>query len=516
MTPIVAIFLIVLVDVCAFTLVIPLLPLYAEKLGATPLDATLLVSAFAFFQLVSGPILGRLSDKLGRKPVLIASQIGTLFGLLVLAWAKSLWVVYVARIIDGATAGNISLAQAYISDHTKPEERAKSFGKIYIAFGIGFFIGPFSTGLLSGYGLTAPIYAGAALSLLSIFATIFLLPSEAKDRAAAAAAPKKQAAGVFDLGGYFKYFKRPVLNGVFAETLFFGFCFATFTSGIALYAERRFEWDGHPFGAREVAFHFAFIGFLGIVLQTVFMARLVRWFGETNVTRAGFVSLALGYLGLTFVHSVGPLAAVTVLTVFGHGVLRPTLSSLATQNAGKGEQGVVLGITQSLASISQIGAPALSGFLIDHELLDAWTLVAVAVAVVGLVAGRWGSTLHAAKKREAASGIDVDFALAAPLPAPAPSRLAHRFAAALAVTALVCTMGGFGALAVRLAVAHTPLAHAIGREATPPPARATAELTDDPVDRDGSIRKRGPRRMPRPERPERTKRTKGKPRPRRR
>ena len=140
------IFLIVLVDIFAFTLVIPLLAIYAEHLGATPFEATLLVSIFAVCQLFSGPLLGRISDRVGRKPMLVVSQVGTFAGLLVMASAGSLWVLYLARVIDGATAGNLSLAQAYISDNTTPENRARSFGLIGIAFGLGFFLGPSVTG----------------------------------------------------------------------------------------------------------------------------------------------------------------------------------------------------------------------------------------------------------------------------------------------------------------------------------------------------------------------------------
>jgi MFS transporter, DHA1 family, tetracycline resistance protein len=395
MTPLSAIFLIVLVDVCSFTLVIPLLPLYAERLSASPLQATLLVSTFALFQLLSGPVLGRLSDKIGRKPVLIGSQIGTLIGLLVLARAESLWVVYLARVIDGATAGNISLAQAYISDHTRPEERAKSFSFIFIAFGIGFFIGPLATGLLAGYGLSVPIYAGAGLSLVSVIATALLLPRE--DRAAPGPAHAPGVArAMFDWRGYLGYFRRPVLKGLFAETLFFGFCFANFTSGIALFDERRFTWRGHAFGAREIAFHFAIIGFLAIILQAGLIGRLVRRLGEPRLVQAGFVSLVLGYLALAFIHSTTLLVGVTVLTVFGHGVLRPALSSLVTQNAGKHEQGVVLGISQSIASLSQVVAPVVTGLLITHGYLFHWSYLAAIVALLGIVAARGGSAQHVA------------------------------------------------------------------------------------------------------------------------
>ena len=141
-SPLVPIFIIVAVDVLGFTLVLPLLPFYAEHFGASPLTVGLMVSVFAVCQLIAGPILGRISDKIGRKPVLMFSQMGTLVGFIILALAGSLWMLFLSRIIDGLTAGNLSIAQAYISDVTKPEERTKSFAVIGIAFGIGFLIGP--------------------------------------------------------------------------------------------------------------------------------------------------------------------------------------------------------------------------------------------------------------------------------------------------------------------------------------------------------------------------------------
>ena len=141
-SPLLPIFLIVLVDIFGLTIIIPLLSIYSEHFGATPLQATLLVSVYALCQLVSAPLLGKASDRFGRKPLLLASQMGTFLGFLLLARATTLWMVYLSRVIDGATAGNISLAQAYISDNTEAKDRTKSFALIGIAFGLGFFVGP--------------------------------------------------------------------------------------------------------------------------------------------------------------------------------------------------------------------------------------------------------------------------------------------------------------------------------------------------------------------------------------
>ena len=156
------------VDVLGFTIILPLLPFYSERLGASPTVIGELVSVYAVCQLIAGPILGQLSDRLGRRPLLLVSQAGTLAGFLLLAFSTHIWMLFVARAIDGATAGNLTIAQAYISDVTRPEERAKSFAVIGIAFGFGFLVGPAISGYLAHYGYQAPIFAASALSFTTI------------------------------------------------------------------------------------------------------------------------------------------------------------------------------------------------------------------------------------------------------------------------------------------------------------------------------------------------------------
>src|SRR6185295_12445082 len=167
-SPLLSIFLIVLVDVLGLTIILPLLPFYAEQMGASPRMVGLLVATYALCQFIAGPPLGHLSDRVGRRPVLLVSQIGTCIGFLILAFAQTLWVVFFARVIDGLTAGNLTVAQAYIADITNPENRTKSFGIIGIAFGLGFLVGPGISGYLAAYSNVYPIFAAAALSFTSI------------------------------------------------------------------------------------------------------------------------------------------------------------------------------------------------------------------------------------------------------------------------------------------------------------------------------------------------------------
>jgi len=394
-SPLLPIFLIVLADILGLTIILPLLPFYAEKLGASPTAVGLLVSAFAFCQLLSGPFLGRWSDRIGRKPLLLLSQAGTLVSRLLLAWAGTLWLVYLARIIDGLTAGNLVLAQAYIADVTEPQHRTRAFGLIGISFGIGFLLGPAISGALAGFGLAVPILASAGLSALSIVATAVLLPAHRPVESGA----EGRRLSLLAWGEYLQFFRRPGLGRLLFQYFCFVMAFAGFVGGLALFLERRLTWNGQPYHVREVSFVFAYAGLLGIAVQGV-LGRLVRRFGEPALVAAGFVAMAIGY-GLLAGTYVLPLLLVSgALAAFGNGVLRPSLTTLITHAVARNEQGVVLGLNTSLQSVAQIVAPAIAGLLIDHQLLGSWALFCAGCAVVGLLAQR---TATAPGKTAAAS-----------------------------------------------------------------------------------------------------------------
>ena len=387
------IFLIVLVDVFGLTLVLPLQAIYAEHLGASPLQATLLVSVFAVCQLVASPLLGSWSDRIGRKSVLLFSQVGAVFGYLTMASATSLWLIYVARVIQGTTAGNLSIAQAFIADNSEAKDRAKSFAIIGVAFGLGFFIGPAVTGVLVRYGLAAPIYVAAGLSMLSVVCTSVLLPGGVRMRAQTpdAALPGGKRLSLLEWRAYAAYFDRPVLAAMLLQFLFYSMCFSVFTSGFSLYAERRYTYDGHPFTPREIGYMFAYSGFLGLILQGGLIGRLVKRFGERGLVLAGFSSLVIGFGIIAGTSTLVGLAVASTIAAFGNAVLRPTLSSLISQSAARHEQGTVIGLTQSLQSVAQIVAPFFAGLLLERHLLWQWGAMASVAALLGLWMSRQGS-----------------------------------------------------------------------------------------------------------------------------
>ena len=405
-SPLLPIFLIVLVDVMGFTIVIPLLAIYAETFGASPLVATLIVSCYAVCSLISTPIIGKLSDKHGRRPLLIISQAGTCAGFLILASSNALWMVFVGRIIDGITAGNLSLAQAYISDHTKPEDRATAFGIIGIAFGIGFMFGPWLGGQLGVYGLHVPFLAAAGMSLLSITATSLLLPkeippqhadapilpvadAEALPRAVVKEAPGGKRPSAFDIATYADYFRRPGLGMLYVQFFIYTFAFSAFTSGFALFAEQRFQWT-----AKEVGYVFAYAGLLGILLQGGLMKRLVKTFGERRLAISGFATGIAAYILLGSAQTITILIIAATISSFGNGVIRPALTSLITQAVGRHEQGVAIGISGSLSSLAMTMAPPTGGLMLNAGSTLGWALVPATVMSLGLI-----STLISRKPR---------------------------------------------------------------------------------------------------------------------
>ena len=367
----VSIFLVVAVDVLGLTIVIPLLPFYAEEFGASPIVVGLLFASFAVCQFLAGPILGRISDRIGRRPTLIFSQIGTFIGFLVLGFANSLFLLFIARIIDGVTAGNLSIAQAYISDVTKPEERTKAFGFIGIAFGLGFLIGPAMSGFLSDFGHSVPAFAAAGLSLTSIICTIVLLPSTP---VAPSPSPRKGR-----LSGFSEYLRRPATRRSLLEFFAFALAFALLIGGLAMFLERQFG-----FKARETGYLFAFSGLMGAIVQGGLVGRVATAWGEVKLSTIGFFAMAISYIPMGFIHDWRLFLIGVVVGGFGSSVTRPALTTLLTKSVGPHEQGEALGVSQSLNSIAQIIGPILAGVLIEQGQLVWYGIVAAVIAFWGM------------------------------------------------------------------------------------------------------------------------------------
>jgi DHA1 family tetracycline resistance protein-like MFS transporter len=372
------IFLIVLVDVMGMTIILPLLPFYSESLGATPFVVGMIVAVYGLCQFIAGPILGQVSDKIGRKKVLVFSQIGTCIGFIILAFSHSLFLIFLARIIDGLTAGNISVAQAYISDVTEPKDRTKAFGMLGSAFSIGFIIGPALSGLLVKYGAHYPIILAAILSGVSIVATMTILPNT---EILAASGPRNRLA----TKNIKKYFNIKEVAPLLLQFLAFSFSFTFFISGFAMFCGLKFFYAGKPFGAQQVGWLFTFMGCLSLIVQLGMLKRLSETWGEKKIIVVGFFSMFLGYFFLGEISSIPFLLGALVLNTFGSSVLRPSITSQITKVIPRDQQGAILGVTQSLQSFAQIVAPLIAGYLIGEGYLSGWAWTCSIIALMGIM-----------------------------------------------------------------------------------------------------------------------------------
>lgn len=367
------IILIAFLDVLAFAMVMPMLPFYAQDLGATPAQVGALIATYAVFALFSAPLLGRAADRTGRKPILMLSQIGSLLGFAMLALAPSLIWLFVGRALDGITAGNLLAARAYISDVTAPKDRSAAFGLIAASFGFGYLVGPASSAVLSSWGHALPLWTATGLALLGLLSTLIFLPAT---RAAPGTEPPMPARALFGL---------PCVGARLAQWFAFLVAFSLFTSGFAMYAERRLSWDAHAFGPIEVGLALAWLGVLGLVSQLLLLRRLVDRFGEAHVVNISAVMAAAGYALLATTHDIPLLAAALSLAGLGVSLLRPALLGLISNAVPPSRQGLVFGVTQSLQSVALIVAPLAAGGLIDVGWLAAWALCCAAALIAARV-----------------------------------------------------------------------------------------------------------------------------------
>jgi multidrug resistance protein len=362
-SPLIVIFTTVFIDLIGFGIVIPVLPFYAEGtiFNATPRMVGLLFASYSIMQLIFSPVLGGLSDKHGRRPVLLLSIIGTGIGFLVLGFARTIFMLFVGRILDGITGGNISTAQAYIADITTTENRAKGMGLIGAAFGLGFIFGPALGGILSQWGIQVPFIFAAALCFVNAILLYFTLPETVT-----ADHPAKNRAGGRSLRHVLNSFKQPRLAFVLVIYFLFIVAFSIMTTSFSLYTMFRFGYD-----ATHTGYLFAYVGLIAVIIQGGLIGRLVKRFGELPLVIFGALCFAVSLFAVPFVGpAAGGLAALLVgggVFSMGNSLATPALTSLASKSVGPAEQGVVLGVTQSVASLARAVGPFLAAVLINSS-----------------------------------------------------------------------------------------------------------------------------------------------------
>ena len=357
--PLLIIFLTIFIDLLGFGIVIPLLPFYAQEFHATPLDIGFLVSSYSWMQFFFAPILGSLSDKYGRRPILFLSILGSGVGYLMIGFAGALWVIYLGRILGGITGANLSTAQAYIADVTTRENRAKGMGLFGMAFGLGFILGPALAGILSKFGHAVPFFVAAGLSFGNAVLLYFILPESRKF--SEAIAEKKNR--IIELLSSLKDSKFALLTLIYFLLVM---AFSMMTTAFPLYTNFSFGYD-----AEQTGYVLAYVGLIAVIMQGGLLNSFVKFFGESKLVIIGCLILALTFIAVPFISRdsfgwIGLLIG-SGFFAFGNSLSSPSLTSLASKNAEEHEQGTTLGVMQSAASLARAVSPMLTVVLLNNS-----------------------------------------------------------------------------------------------------------------------------------------------------
>ena len=409
MSPLWAITSIVLVDLLGFTIVMPLLPRFAAEYGFDPVRIGLLLAAYPMMQLVAGPILGRLSDRYGRRPVLVVSQAGTALSFLILGLSRDYTVMLLARMLDGASGGNILVAQAYIADVTKPEHRSRGLGLIGAAFGVGFVLGPLLGALLvqvpvdPEWRLRLPFLVASGFSTLAWLLVVFRLPESRPEGAG------RTTARVLSWGGLLRTVAAPRIGLLVAIGALVVLGFAVLEGTFSLYLKDRMGWD-----AGRAALGFAGLGLVSAIVQGGLIRRLVPRFGEPRLILTGILGLGLGLAGLAIVPASNTPALLGALLVvgIGQGLASPSVQGLLSKSTPGADQGGVFGTLSSAQTLARMASYLGANALLERFGTSApfWGGAAVMAFALGL----------ASLAVRLASGVkvDVDDAVSAGAAAP--------------------------------------------------------------------------------------------------
>lgn len=374
MSPLIVIFLTVFIDLLGFGIIIPLLPFYAEAYGANAFTVGMLGTVYSLMQFLFAPIWGRWSDRVGRRPIILLGLLGSFASYLALALSGSLALIFAARILGGIAGANIPTAQAYIADITTPENRARGMGMVGAAFGLGFIFGPALGGILTHLGPAAPMWAASTLCLANFCAAWLLLPESRS-----IASETRPSIGRMQL--FRRSVGKPQLLLLLVLYFLISMAFSGFEATFALFSERRFG-----FTSANIGYVFAFVGTVLTIVQGLLVGRVVRVVGEHRLIPAAVAVIALGLVMVPFSQSIPMLLGAVGTLAVGMGFNSPSLSSMVSRLTDANDQGGILGLAQSLASLGRIVGPAWGGFLFDRlgprmPYLSAATIMTIAFVV---------------------------------------------------------------------------------------------------------------------------------------
>lgn len=353
-----SIILVVFIDLLGFSLIIPLLPYYAQTFNASDTIIGLLLASYAAAQLIGAPLLGRASDRFGRRPILLISIFGTFLGFLLFGFAKSLTMLFASRILQGITGGNLSVAQAYITDVTDAKSRNRGLGMIGAAFGLGFIIGPALGGLLSGISYSVPAFVAAGLSFINLLLIAFWLPESLTPEKRAQLTQKKPS---FSFGGLLEALRHPLTGPLLITRFLYSLAFVILQSIFSLFALKRFDMSVVATG-----FVLTYVGIVSVVTQAWLVGKLSQKFKDTILIESGLLMLAAGLLVWAFAPNVPILVfSVTPIALAG-GLLNTIVPSALTKTVGPQEVGGILGLSTSIESSTRVISPLLGGFLLER------------------------------------------------------------------------------------------------------------------------------------------------------
>ena len=354
-SPLATILLVVFVDLIGFGMIIPILPLYAKSFQAAEWQIGLLLGCYSFMQFLASPVLGYISDRIGRKPVLLVSLIGSAIGYAVMASATSLTMLFVARIIAGICGASIGTAAAYIADITPPENRSRRMGLIGAAFGVGFVFGPAIGGILSQFWTKGPFWFGAGLAFLNAIAVLVILPEPEKH-------VKRSEAGIPTGPDVVERSGRggiPILIVTYFVAIA-GFAIVTMIYPQVL--DRRFSLT-----PAQISLVFVFLGLVGAFIQGGAIGRMAKRFGDYKLAAAGLLLMAVSMVVMPFAHNMGLFLVFTFGLAAGNSLAQPTLMAMASRLAASTAQGRVIGTVQSAGSLGRVVGPSAGGFMLGWD-----------------------------------------------------------------------------------------------------------------------------------------------------
>jgi MFS transporter, DHA1 family, tetracycline resistance protein len=353
---------VVFVDLLGFSLILPLLPFYADSFGASPTQVGFLVASYAAMQFIGAPLLGGLSDRYGRRPVLILSIIGTAVGFLIFGLATSLWVLFASRMLDGLTGGNISVARAYIADVSPPARRARNFGLMGAAFGLGFIIGPAMGGFLSRWGFALPAFVAAAMAAMNAIAVFFFLP---ESHTAAARTLSRARRGKGGPSAFSQLLGGQRAAAVLWIRFYFSMAFVTFQTIFALFTQYRLDLN-----AEQTGYILGYIGVLIVLTQGVLVGPIAKRYSEGRIMKVAIAGMSVSLFAWAWVPSVPMLLLAMPPIALAGGVFNSVSISALSHSVEATEIGSVMGVSTSLESITRALAPSVGGILLGD--LGTW------------------------------------------------------------------------------------------------------------------------------------------------